>query len=239
MKYIGSKRKIAKEIVPLMLSVRRPGQLWVEPFVGGANVIDKVDGPRWGNDVNPYLIALLQAVQNEVSFPDVDENLYREIKANKKNFDPALVGFAGFLCSFGAKFFRGFARDSASSNYADCGRRELAKQRPGLVGAFFSCMSYLDMQIPDQSLIYCDPPYQGAQGYGLHFDHRQFWQWCRDQERHGSMVFVSELRAPEDFHCIWEKEIRSQLRSDKRDGKPQVERLFSRRQSSEQLVVEK
>ena len=37
---------------------------WVEPFVGGANMIDKVDGKRIGNDSHKHLIALHKALQD-------------------------------------------------------------------------------------------------------------------------------------------------------------------------------
>jgi DNA adenine methylase len=41
MKYMGSKNRIAKYILPIMLK-ERGQRIWVEPFVGGANMIDKV-----------------------------------------------------------------------------------------------------------------------------------------------------------------------------------------------------
>ena len=46
MKYMGSKARIAKYILPIILKDRKEGQCYVEPFVGGANMIDKVDGQR-------------------------------------------------------------------------------------------------------------------------------------------------------------------------------------------------
>lgn len=55
MKYMGSKSRIAKEILPIMLK-ERGERTWVEPFVGGANMIDKVEGKRIGADLNYYLI---------------------------------------------------------------------------------------------------------------------------------------------------------------------------------------
>ncbi len=48
MKYMGSKARYAKSILPIILASRQPDQWYVEPFVGGANVIDKVSGPRIG-----------------------------------------------------------------------------------------------------------------------------------------------------------------------------------------------
>jgi len=62
MKYMGSKARHAKHILPIILKDRKPDQWYVEPFVGGANVIDKVDGKRIGADINPYVIAMLDAL---------------------------------------------------------------------------------------------------------------------------------------------------------------------------------
>jgi len=47
MKYMGSKNRIAKHLLPIMLAERKPDQWWVEPFVGGANMIDKVEGKNF------------------------------------------------------------------------------------------------------------------------------------------------------------------------------------------------
>ena len=58
MKYMGSKNRIAQEILPIMLK-ERGQRTWVEPFVGGANMIDKVQGKRIGADLNEYVIAYL------------------------------------------------------------------------------------------------------------------------------------------------------------------------------------
>lgn len=66
MKYMGSKNRIAKYIVPIIQNgIDRDGRdTYVEPFVGGANVIDKIKCRyRVGFDANEYLIALLQHVQ--------------------------------------------------------------------------------------------------------------------------------------------------------------------------------
>ena len=40
---MGSKNRIAKQILPIMLK-QRGNRTWVEPFVGGGNMIDKVQG---------------------------------------------------------------------------------------------------------------------------------------------------------------------------------------------------
>jgi len=53
---MGSKNRIAKHILPIMLAERKPNQWWVEPFVGGANMIDKVGGNRIGADNNKLVL---------------------------------------------------------------------------------------------------------------------------------------------------------------------------------------
>lgn len=63
MQYMGSKNKISKVILS-KLNGFRGESCWVEPFVGGANMIDKVGGNRVGNDNHYYLIELLKAIQS-------------------------------------------------------------------------------------------------------------------------------------------------------------------------------
>ena len=42
MKYMGSKTRFAKHLLPIILKDRIKGQYYVEPFAGGMNMIDKV-----------------------------------------------------------------------------------------------------------------------------------------------------------------------------------------------------
>ena len=70
MVYMGSKRRIAKHIIPIMIADRKPDQYWIEPFVGGGNVIDKITGNRIDNridnrigaDINKYTIGALKSI---------------------------------------------------------------------------------------------------------------------------------------------------------------------------------
>lgn len=65
MKYMGIKRRIYKDILPIMLS--ESYSWWVEPFVGGGNMIDKVSGSRLGSDINPYVIQALIDIRDNVT----------------------------------------------------------------------------------------------------------------------------------------------------------------------------
>jgi len=82
MKYMGSKNRIAKEILLIMLK-ERGQRTWVEPFVGGANMIDKVEGKRIGADINPYLIDALIAIRDCVmDLPKNNKNLLKKTISN-------------------------------------------------------------------------------------------------------------------------------------------------------------
>lgn len=222
---MGSKRRIAKHILPIMLKERKPNQWWVEPFVGGANVIDKVTGNRLGNDSNEYLIALLTAVRDGYIPPtNISRDLYYSIKYEPHKYPKELVGFVGFCCSFGGKWFGGYAFDNKGTNYAKRGSSSLIKQAKNLQGVIFQSKNYLELELPKNSLIYCDPPYANVTKYKKNFDHDQFWDWCRIQTKKGHTVFISEYNAPEDFICI--KEIKHKTIINKNRPKPRIEKLF-------------
>lgn len=231
MKYLGSKNRIAKEILPLMIK-DRTNETWVEPFVGGANMIDKVEGNRIGADLNEYLIeALILIRDNPEKIPDlITENDYQKLKKEMKV--DGITGFAGFAMSFGGKFFGGYRRDVAGTkgcveNMKTQTRRSkqnAIKQSKNLKGVRFVNCGYNELEIPKNSIIYCDPPYKGTTKYKTgDFNHSDFWQWCREKTKEGHNVFVSEYNAPEDFKCIWKKEVTTTLNNSKKD----TEKLFT------------
>ena len=57
------------------------------------------------------------------------------------------------------------------------------------------------------------------------FDHDKFWQWVRNKTNDGHTVFVSEYTAPNDFECVWQKEIVSSLTKNT-GSKIGIEKLF-------------
>lgn len=66
----------------------------------------------------------------------------------------------------------------------------------------FSVKSYDEVEIPENALIYCDPPYINTAGYGVDFDNSRFYDWCRAQKE---LVLISEYSMPDDFIPIWRK----------------------------------
>ena len=229
MVYMGSKNRIAKELIPIITQHLQPNQWYIEPFVGGANMIDKIEHPyKLGADNNKYLIALLEAVQNGQELPEhITKDEYIAVKTNKDNYPDWYVGFVGFVCSFRGKFFGGYSgyyttKTGIQRNYIKERINNILKQN--LDGIKLVCSSYDALDIPANSIIYCDPPYNGTTKYKDSFDSDAFWQWCRDKAKEGHTVYVSEYNAPEDFKCIWEKQINSNLGG---TSKTATEKLFT------------
>ena len=231
MKYMGSKRRIAKNILPVMLSEFEKNNCttWVEPFVGGANMLDKVPKhiPRIGADIHEELVEFFKYLQTEnPEIPFVGEDLYKHIQKNKTDYPKWLVGYVGFSLSFGGKWFGGYRRDKAGvRNYENESQQNVQAQQNVLADVKWVCSSYDSLDIPANSLIYCDPPYRDTTGYKNKFSHDAFYVWCRNKKKEGHTVFVSEYWMPDDFTCVWEKEIVSSLTKDT-GSKKGTERLF-------------
>lgn len=222
MQYLGSKSKIAKELLPIILKEHKG--LFVDVMTGGANLIDKVTGPRLANDNNEYLIAMWKALQNGWKPPEeLTREKYYEIKANPSQYPMELVCFAAFLCSFGGKWWGGFAFNNKGDNYAARAKRVLLKQIVNLKDVEFTCKDYFDLEIRLESTVYCDIPYKGTTQYKDKFDYDRFWNWARNVSR-TNHVFISEYSAPDDFKCV--KEIPHKTILDKNSQYPRIERLF-------------
>jgi DNA adenine methylase len=104
MQYLGGKSKIRKEVSSFLESIRKPNQVYLEPFVGGGWVLQEMTGERIASDGNIALIAMYKALQDGWIPPnEVSEELYRTYLVKSKtpdNSDP-LTAFIGFGCSFG------------------------------------------------------------------------------------------------------------------------------------------
>lgn len=78
----------------------------------------------------------------------------------------------------------------------------MLKQVQFLKDVEFIYGDYQDLLLPDNSLIYCDPPYENTTKYKTNFDHNKFWNWCRNKSKEGHLLYISEYNAPEDFTSI-------------------------------------
>lgn len=179
------------------------------------------------NDRHQYLIALLQGVQRGYELPEsITPEQYRHIREHKDD-DPTLAGFVGFGCSFGGKWFGGYARNATGTNYAAQSKRSLLKDMATLQDATFVCADYRSVCIPPRAVIYADPPYNNTTGYhGDRFDSAEFWIAMRLLADTGHTVFVSEQEAPPDIQCVWERKFTRTLDRNKSNQFSVTEKLF-------------
>jgi len=234
--YMGSKSKISKDIVPIIQSyINESTMSYVEPFVGGCNVIDKIKcNKKIGADINRYLIELLiHARDCPLDFPkSISQEEYMDVKNNKERYDTWYVGLVGFCASFGAKFFGGYARNAIGDNSgvrAQSAINNILKQSTKIQDVELKCCSYSELNILDGSVIYCDIPYKGTTDYsGSKFDYNEFYTWCIEMSKN-NVVLISEYSMPDEFECIYEKKVTVELdsnRKSKKDNKERTEKIY-------------
>jgi len=227
MQYLGGKSRIAKEISNI-INYYSNDKTFVSLFCGACSIESMVVAEhKILNDSHPYLIALLEAVQNGYEMPEqITKEQYYDVKANPDR-DMALTGFVGFGCSFGAKWWGGYAANNAGTNYAKQAKNSLLRKMENLKDAEILCDDYRNIKIPNDSVVYCDPPYAGTTGYSNtgDFSHEDFWNYMREISKN-NIVFISEIHAPDDFEVHWEKSIKRVLDKNKDNNFDSVEKLF-------------
>lgn len=225
-RYLGGKSRTWKQICAFLESVRKPNQTYLEPFVGGAWVLQGMSGNRIASDYNQSLITLYKSLQQGWNPPtEVSLELYKDVQAKKDPLNP-LTAFVGFGCSYSGKWFGGLARDGSGRNYALNAYNSLMKKARTFNGVEFLHKSYLDYN-PNGYLVYCDPPYQNTTGYGAvgDFDTDLFWNTMREWSKSNTVV-ISEYQAPSDFECVLEISTKTDMRMKNGTKDQRVERLF-------------
>lgn len=238
MKYVGSKTRLSKELTPIIQSyidnMPNCNGYW-EPFVGGANMIDKIRCfYKCGSDSHPYLIALLKHIQKTTNdLPDtITKEEYDAIRANPDAYPNWYVGLVGFCASYNGKWFGGYANGVKTKigtvrNYTDEAIRNLIKQASSLKDIAFECRDFSKYTLDDADkvVIYCDPPYRDTTKYATGgFDYDRFYAWCKEMSKRNT-VLISEYWMPEDgFECIWEGKLKCTL--DKASRSDKTEKLF-------------
>lgn len=241
MRYLGGKSRIAKDITDIlriqrMRMVEETGKevpYW-EPFLGAAWTMVRMTGmdPNYGSDAHYELMVLWNALQKGWIPPsEITEEEHRIARVDKDFFEPHKRGFIGFCGSFGGMWFHGYARSHKTKrNFADEASRGLLKKIEKMRNVTFYQADFLKTSPPrPHCLIYCDPPYAGTTGYDgtPKFDSNKFWDKVRLLSNSGHTVYVSEYNAPEDFECVWEKKLKSDLKGDFTTSNTRHEKLFT------------
>lgn len=213
MNYIGGKFRQGKHISNIIHRLLDGDKIYMEPFCGAMGSASAVNHDVMSlSDTNPQLIRMWnEIIFNGVELPDVITNeLYDELKKDKNNPNcDWLTTYVGFGMSFGGKWFGGYARNGKGTDYtlnlkrSTLLKRSTSLKRSTLLNKKLNllCCSYDQLVIPENSVIYCDPPYRGRtpQKSGNSFDHDNFWDWARNQK---VPLLVSEFVFPDDFVVV-------------------------------------
>jgi site-specific DNA-adenine methylase len=200
--------------VPIIQSyIDSSTQGYFEPFVGGANMIDKIKHQnKIGYDIHEELIALLKHVQNlENKLPQhISESEYIQVRDNKSVYPRWYVGLVGFCAVFGSKYFGGYARGFKADKVTprdipNEAIRNIEKQRLNLVGITFGNKDFRQVERNKikNYVVYCDIPYINTTKYTTKsFPYDKFYEWCIELSENNT-VLISEYYMPEDkFECI-------------------------------------
>ena len=158
----------------------------------------------------------------------ISEDEYLKVKDNKSDFPDYYVGYVGFHSTFGAKYFGGYARGFKEDkitprNISNEAYRNTMSQVQKVKDVNFVDWDYQDISLSG-AVIYCDPPYQNTTKYATDmFDYVGFWNWCRKMSKN-NFVFISEYNAPNDFECIWTKDVKTSLKVHEHENR--TEKLF-------------
>lgn len=236
MRYMGGKSRIAQQLSEVMLENSHNRIRYVEPFVGGGAVAAKM-GHQFKEalygDMHEDLILMWQAVlEGWVPPNDVTPDEYAALRTAEPS---ALRGFVGMGGSFGGKWFGGYAKggfqsDGTPRNHQAESSRAVIKVGEGMraqaaTRAFHG--DYSNFAIYGNEVVYCDPPYADSTGYSTgDFDSATFWETMREWSNLGAEVFVSEYSAPEDFECLWSKDLIVQVKRGDEQRHTNTEKLF-------------
>lgn len=227
MQYLGGKCQIAKNITKAILENTTSRSRFIEPFIGGAAItsrIAKYFDVVFASDIHEDLILMWQSLSKGWEPPDsVSEDEYKELRNSQPS---ALRGFTGFGCSFGGKWFGGYARNSIGFDYCGATKRVVLRDIGKMNNVYFTHCKYSEVSPTKGDVVYCDPPYANTTGYKDKFNSEEFWATVNDWSDKGVNVFVSEYTAPSNWIPVWEKSYNRKLRGDLKTVDRVVDKLW-------------
>ncbi len=205
--YQGGKAKNGMTLAEMIESHRKERQTYIEPFVGGGNVICHIadHGERIGTDAHDLLINFFHAVQSgwRPSPAKPSDAMYQRYKkrwAKETDFSgltlekKAQIAWMGYGASYDGAWFAGRNPES--------GLKLFDRDSPHIMNAQFWQGLYDHHSHRRGCLIYCDPPYKGKKGFAAvratagEFVHDRFWDWCAMMVARNNVVLVSEETLP-------------------------------------------
>lgn len=233
--YTGGKYKLLSQIIPLF-----PNKIntFVDLFGGGFNVGININANNIiYNEKDFHIVELLKYFKNN----DIDslleeaDNIIGKFKLSKENQDGynnlrdyynnqnsnPMVFYILLCYAFNnqirfnqeGKYNMPFGKNRSSFNPMLRKRFILFVEALQRLECDFTNLDfrYFPFQIlTDGDFVYCDPPYEGTTKYKDDFDHKAYWNWVREMSKN-NIVLCSEYNAPDDFECIWTKQLTTTL----------------------------
>lgn len=233
MKYQGGKARIARRLVDEMVALAPDKTRWVEPFVGGAWVLERAHAAdRFSSlhagDALEDVILLYRAVADGWVPPSATtREMHAALRSAPASPLRALVGFGS---SYGGTFFAGFCGDALNGTRTNAAiaAANVAKRREIFQRTDLRHRDFREWEdtIGADTLVYCDPPYDGTYAYrGTDaFDSAAFWAWCARMAARGAAVFVSEYAAPAWAEQVWARTAKQTAA--RHENREATERLF-------------
>lgn len=197
----------SKQIVAAVRALHPEFETYVEPFCGAlwsaSAIIGTFPGRKYVlNDINPHLVDFWREAANGWNPPaEISEATYVHYNKTRPHGDP-MTGYIGFAWSFGGKFFGGAARTNGliKGSYKSC-RNKIDVLRSADVA--FSCKPFEQVEIPDKSMVYLDPPYEARtrQSHFGTFDKSHYLGWAEDLSVR-STVIATEFVAPPHWDIL-------------------------------------
>lgn len=198
--YLGGKARIAARLAAIINADRKSPdrEIW-EPFMGGLWMTAALGGNVRASDLHPGLANLYNQVRSgQIHLPDkLTPDEYRASKSLPD--DSALKAFVGFGCSWGGKWFGGFADGlNGKLTYVELAKRNVELHVQALPKATFSCADFFAREPTNGVLAYLDSPYAGTTGYKAvaTWDSAKYIRRINEWAEAGSILYVSEYQLP-------------------------------------------
>lgn len=226
--YVGGKFRQSKVWAPKILELTEDRTRYVEPFVGGASMLEKL-APKFteafAGDLNEDLVLMWEDVKSGAAndYPvGVTAKDHADLKAGI--IHTGYRAFVGFGCSFAGMWFATYHDGAAKT------KRAILKTHPHIQNVTFRHQSYQAWAplVEKGTVVYCDPPYAGTMRFKAneeHMNYDMFWDIMRTWRDAGAHVFVSEYNAPPDWTCVSELDLAKTVSSTKK-GQRQLDKLW-------------
>lgn len=267
--YMGSKRKIAADLIHYMANANPNAVHFYDLFGGGgamsfAALQTGLFESVHYNELNKAVVALLEKIRTDGVTDEFYQWIGRERFFELIEGDDWFAGLAQTCWSFGSNQkgylygrniepIKRVAHDEVMAAGGNAHRHEVLRERrkagrfdlehlerlqhlenlarlEQLARLQITSLDYRGVPIstpPEQTVIYCDIPYQGTGEYKHGgFDHDAFFEWCRQSPY---KIYVSSYDAP--MSCVFEIAHRSTLAATDNNRRV-TERLFCNQKES-------